>query len=80
MADLIQALKSLQEERACVAPELAALDRAIAALGEVSSSTTRKTHVAGSRHIMSASGRKRIAAAQKARWAKWRAKQRKQAA
>lgn len=60
MANLTAVLKNLQRERARLAAQLEHVTKAIAALG-----------APGSRRL-SPGARNRIAAAQKARWAKWR--------
>ena len=59
----------LRRERARVARELERLDSALAALNGGSRKTVKR--------VLSASARKRIAAAQKKRWAAWKAKQKK---
>lgn len=61
--DVFAGVKKLMiKERAVHAREIAKLDAALAALGNGTGRTTKGT--------MSAEGRKRIAAAQRARWAK----------
>ena len=73
MTNLSSALHQLREERKTVQQHAERLSKAISMLeglvGRNGSTSARK----GTRHrrIMSASARKRIAAAQKARWAKW---------
>ncbi|HTT20864.1 MAG TPA: hypothetical protein VMG82_18160 [Candidatus Sulfotelmatobacter sp.] len=67
MANLSLVVKQLQQERNRLSSQMEALNRAIAALGGVSSNG------AGRARGMSAAGRARIAAAQKARWAKIKA-------
>lgn len=64
MTDLDAVLEQLKEERA-------KLDRAIAALSGVGSKSAK---VNRGRRNLSVAARKRIAAAQRARWAKWKAK------
>ena len=65
MTDLGAVLAQLKEERA-------KLDRAIAALsGVVGGKSTKGT---GAKRTLSVAARKRIAAAQRARWAKFKAK------
>jgi hypothetical protein len=70
MTDLGAVLAKLKKERA-------QLDRAITAL----SSVVRRISVAprNNKRKLSAAARKRIAAAQRARWAAWKAKQKKAA-
>lgn len=65
MADLNAVLEQLKEERA-------KLDRAIAALSGVATAKTRTGR--RGRRTLSAAARKRIADAQRARWAKFKAK------
>jgi hypothetical protein len=78
MANVAATVKALEKERSRMMGQVARLDEAISALrglrggrGSVGRGAGR-----GSRH-MSASARRRIAAAQKARWAKWRAAHKK---
>ncbi len=72
-------VRELRTERARVAERLDKLDEAIAALRTLTGSGRRirlgRTRV-GKRHL-SAAARRKIAAAQRARWAKWKAKHRK---
>jgi len=81
MANLAVTLKVLTLERSQMAGQVRTLDKAISVLRKLAKGT-RLALVAGGRkgRTMSAAGRRRIAAAQKARWAKWRATQRKKAA
>lgn len=71
MADLNAALKQLRQQRDEAARALARIDAAITALHGTSATASLRR---GGRRKMSAAARKRIAAAQKARWAKWRAR------
>jgi hypothetical protein len=66
------AIDLVKKERARLMSQVEALDKALSALGSSHGGTSKR----GTR-TMSASARKRIAAAQKARWAKWRATKRK---
>jgi len=61
----------LQAQRAQVQKELVKLDKAIAVLRELSGTTSTPSQN-GKRHTMSAAARRKIAKAQKARWAKLR--------
>jgi hypothetical protein len=70
--DLSDTLKTLQGERAHMQKELAKLDKAISVLSELSG-TNSVPSPNGKRHSMSAAVRRRMAKAQKARWAKVRA-------
>jgi hypothetical protein len=76
--DLSDTLKTLQGERAGMQKELAKLDKAIAVLSELSG-TNSTLSPNGKGHTMSASARRKIAKAQKQRWAKLRAKQKAKA-
>ena len=70
--ELSSAVKMLQGQRAQVQKELVKLDKAIAVLQELNGTdSTPSTN--GKRHTMSAAARRKIAKAQKARWAKVRA-------
>jgi len=81
MANLAVTLKVLTLERSQMAGQVRTLDKAISVLRKLAKGT-RLSVLAGGRkkRTMSAAGRRKIAAAQKARWAKWRATQRKKAA
>ena len=81
MANLAGTLKELAQERSRMAGQVRTLDKAISVLRKLGKGT-RLALVAGGRkrRTMSAAGRRKIAAAQKARWAKWRATQAKKAA
>lgn len=81
MANLAAVLERLREQRDESARELTQLDKAIAALGG-GAGGNHAGRGAGRRGVrrMSAAARRRIAAAQRARWAKWRVAQRKKAA
>jgi uncharacterized coiled-coil DUF342 family protein len=77
MANLQQVVEQLHTERKKVQNELSRLDAAISALGHNNGSGATRSLSSRPRRTLSASARKRIAAAQKARWAKWKAKQKK---
>jgi hypothetical protein len=66
---LMSVLSQLREERTNLVNDLRHVDAALSVLGKVSGGKTK----AQPRRTISASGRKKIAAAQKARWAKVRA-------
>lgn len=78
MSNLMAVLGQLKQERTRVDAELRQLDQAIQALSKVAGGNK----VAGRRgvHRMSVAARKRIAAAQRARWAKFHATHKKKAA
>jgi hypothetical protein len=69
--DLTGTLKTLQGERAHAQKQLVKLDRAIKVLRQLSG-TNSVPSPNGKGHTMSASARRKIAKAQKARWAKVR--------
>ena len=72
MADLVEVLKDLEQERS-------RLDRAIEAIGKlVGKFRGRKAN--GPKRQMSPAARRRIAAAQRTRWAKWKSEHGKKAA
>jgi phage gpG-like protein len=77
MSELGAVLGQLKQERSRVAAELRQLDQAIQALSKVAGGTPG----AGRRvkRTMSIAARKRIAAAQRARWAKFHASRKKAA-
>ena len=81
MADLTKALRQLREERNRTQNHLRRLDEAIVVLGKVVSGSGRGQK--NGRHAprkLSVAARKRIADAQKARWAKWKLKHARKAA
>ena len=82
MQNLLNIVNELQVQRKRVHAELERLDAAINALrGSKLSNGSGEIRIvpAKPRRMMSAAARKRIADAQKARWAAWRAKQKKAA-
>lgn len=78
MANLAGVLKDLQQERDRVEGEIRRIDKAIKVLGTLVGSNSAGR--ARTRRTMSAAARRRIAAAQRARWAKWKVLQGKKAA
>ncbi len=73
----------LRKERELAATAVAKLDDAITTLQKISGNGARRPTSIGGRRArprISAAGRRRIAAAQKARWAKLKAKKAKKAA
>jgi hypothetical protein len=68
--ELASTVKMLEGQRTQVQKELAKLDKAIAVLRELNGNSTPSQN--GKGHTMSAAARKKIAKAQKARWAKVR--------
>ncbi len=80
MANLADALSELRKERSRMAGQVRKLDKAISVLRKLDgggSSGARKS--VGKRRPMSAAALRKIATAQRARWAKWKAAQRKAA-
>jgi hypothetical protein len=67
MANLTSVLNQLQQERNQITAQLGRLNNAISALNGTNKNGTRKG-------TMSAAGRARVAAAQRARWAKLKGK------
>lgn len=78
MVSLGRAVKQIHGERESLQQQLKRLDQAIAALESVNGLGGRGRR-RGRRHL-SAAARRQIAAAQKARWAKWKAQRRRRAA
>jgi len=76
MLNLAKAVRQLRDERQRTVRTLQQLDAALKVLGSRggSSRTVNRAQTPGKkRRTMSAAARKRIAAAQRARWAKWKA-------
>jgi hypothetical protein len=81
MSNLTQVVQRLQKERGQLQGRIEQLDEALKALtglGGVPGNARRRgpAQAHGKRRTMSAAARKRIAAAQRARWAKWKAAKR----
>ena len=72
MMNLVGVVKQLQTQRNAIEQQLSRINAAVEALRGMNSNRAGAT-TARSPRVMSASARKRIAAAQKARWEKWRA-------
>jgi hypothetical protein len=68
-------LRALKGERAKLHEDLTKLDKAIAVLQELSGSIGASPNGPVAKRTMSAAGRRRIAKAQKLRWAKLKQKQ-----
>ena len=82
MRSLSQIVEELEEQRTRVQRDLDRLNTAIGALRGKDTLNGSKPLVAASpkpRRTMSPASRKKIAAAQKARWAAWKGKQKKAA-
>jgi hypothetical protein len=71
--EIAEVMKSLRTERSHTKKELKNLDKVISALRELSSTNSTPTRN-GRRRRMSASARRKIAKAQKLRWARFRAR------
>ena len=76
MANLTKTVNELRGERNRLAKELGRLDEAISVLSGLGTGGRR----GGGKRRLSSAARKRIADAQRARWAKWKAKHQKRAA
>jgi hypothetical protein len=82
MSNLTNVVQELKKERDQAQRTIEQIDAALKALNGLSSLPRRMGRVVranaprGKRRTMSAAARKRIAAAQRARWAKWKAAQR----
>jgi hypothetical protein len=82
MSNLANVVQELKKERDQAQRTIKQLDAALQALNGLSGLPRRIGRVAranapgGKRRTMSAAARKRISAAQRARWAKWKAAQR----
>jgi len=73
MTNLSAAIGELEKQRAGIAAELRRIESAVNALRSAGRATVpRSARRIGTQRVMSAAARRRIAAAQKARWAKWR--------
>jgi len=70
-------VQQLEHERTRLQTELYKVSAALTAFGRAYMGGAKSRRPLGKRRTMSAAGRKRIAAAQRARWAKVRAKQKK---
>jgi hypothetical protein len=80
MLNLSKVVRQLKNEREQTRAKLTQLDTALKVLGDVGTGGVRAfgtRGTSGTRKPMSAAARKRIAAAQRARWAKWKAAQKK---
>jgi len=80
MLNLRKVVPQLKKEREQTQAKLAQLDTALKVLGGFGTSRPRangRRIGSGRRKPMSAAAKKRIAAAQRARWAKWKAAQKK---
>ena len=79
MSNLTKVVMQMRQERDAARKRVEQLDQALAALGNLDGLRTRgrgSRKLGTKRRPMSAQARKRIAAAQRARWAKWKAAKR----
>jgi hypothetical protein len=80
MGTIAETIKDLVLERSRMAGQIKKLDKAISVLRKLDGSGPSGARKAvGKRRTMSAAARGKIAAAQKARWAKWKAAKKKAA-
>ena len=75
LGGIVRELKTQRDRAQREVEQLNAALRALGGLGNLDGRTTR-VRGTGKRKHMSASARKKIAAAQRARWAKWKAERR----
>jgi hypothetical protein len=76
MPNLNTVLRQLESERSAVQDRIKQLDSALEVLEGLNGTGRGRGRRSGPRH-MSAAARKRIAAAQRKRWAKWKSAQKK---
>jgi hypothetical protein len=82
MSNLGNVVQQLRKERDQAQKKIEQLDTALKALTGIggvpeAGGRTGRVQTSGKRRTMSAASRRRIAAAQRARWAKWKAAQKK---
>jgi hypothetical protein len=80
MSNLTKVVMQMRQERDAARKRVEQLDQALAALGSLDGFRTQGRNpqkLGTKRRTMSAQARKRIAAAQRARWAKWKAARRR---
>jgi hypothetical protein len=73
MDNLSRVISSLQSENKRLEVELKKVRSAIRVLSRLNGKSSRGVSAPRARHVLSAAARRRIAAAQRARWAKWKA-------
>jgi len=76
MNNLSAVILQLKKARTVAHQECERIDAALSALGSIGHSTGRSRATSRTPHRMSIAARRRIAAAQRARWAKWKAARR----
>jgi hypothetical protein len=80
MSNLVKVVAQLRKQRDEAHKRVEQLDRALAALGSLDGLRARgrsPKRIGRKRRTMSATARRKIGAAQRARWVKWKAAQRK---
>ena len=80
MVNIAETVKALGRERSQMLGRVRQLDDAISVLRKLNGGRLSVVGKAAKKRTISAAGRRRIAAAQRARWAKWKARQMKKAA
>jgi hypothetical protein len=76
VTDLTAVIRDLEKQRASFAAKLQSVETAVYALkGKSGRNAASRAMSARPKRVMSVAARRRIAAAQKARWAKWRKEQ-----
>lgn len=73
MSDFNQVIASLEGKRKQLQDEMSKLDAALAALRGVYGNARKGSSGAAPKRVMSVAARRRIAAAQRARWARYKA-------
>jgi hypothetical protein len=80
MSNLVEVVAQLRKQRDEAQRQVKQLDQALAALGSIDRLRSRgrnSRNVGRKGRTMSAAARRKIAAAQRARWAKWKATQKR---
>ena len=80
MTNIAETVKVLGRERSQMLGRVRQLDDAISVLRKLNGGSLYVVGKSAKKRTISAAGRRRIAAAQRARWAKWKAKHIKMAA
>ena len=80
MTNIAETVKVLGQERSRMAGQVRRLDDAISVLRKLKGSSLSVIGKSAKKRTMSAAGRRKIAAAQRERWAKWKTRQMKKAA
>jgi hypothetical protein len=74
MTNIAETVKALAQERSRMAGHVRRLDDAISVLRKLNGGSLSVVGKSAKKRTMSDAGRRKIAAAQRARWAKWKAK------